>query len=484
MACASACLSGLAARRPLVFFVSCVLLCAALLGAPAALFPHPLLPPPLSLLGVDGESSEALVARLGGVRAASAAAPDEAAVSALAASLRAAAPAPLRGVHLCTVASRWFRSLDVLHESAGVFGARVDVLGAGDASFAGWGAGMGRKTLHLLHYVDALPARALVVLVDAYDVVVMRDPAEVERAYWRALARAARLEGPEDPSGARPARAASILYSAERDCMEDLRAPAHPKAAAALRYPCLNSGGIAGPAGDLARFLRAVDWAVEAGNDQRGAYRLVAAARANASLPLAAVDHWAEVFMTMHTVDWYDDIVLDARARAWRHRAFPGSQPLFFHWPSYFKRMSAGVRALAGDDGARARAGARAALGAGWAAGAAAAALAFAAGRALGAAGARAAKPPAHALAAAARAPCCGAGARAAGAAYQMLSNGGAAAPDAGAAAAAAGVGLAAAAAAAAPGAAAHAGVAAVLPPSLSAYWTKVRRHAARPEMP
>jgi len=220
---------------------------------------------------------------------------------------------------------------------------------------------------------------------------------------------------------ARARRAPEVVYSAEAGCIGDLRAAAHPPGSVPprARFPCLNSGGIAGPARALARFLRADDWRNNLANDQRGAYVLVAAARANASLPLAVTDHGAEMFLTMLDVDFESDVAWDARAGAWRLKTAPGSAPVAWHWPSYFKRLSAGARALAGDAGSRTRGALRTVMVAAWALGAAAAAVAFAAGLAAGAAAARAARPPAGAAAAAAAAAgaaCC-APARAAAAA-------------------------------------------------------------------
>ena len=261
----------------------------------------------------------------------------------------------------------------------------------------GWGDGLGRKTLHVLNFVDSLPPDDLVVLVDAYDVVIMADPRRSVDAFYRGLARGLALE-PADPAVVRDAppprdegaalleglsllrngqrRAPEILFSGEIGCIDDLTGAAHAPGLGRRRFRCLNSGGYAGTASALGRFLRSVDWASELGNDQRGAYRMAAAARVNASLPLAVVDYNTEFFVTMYGVDFESEARWDPRLQRWHLADSPSTGPVAWHWPSYFKRMSAATAVLTGEAGVKTGSALRSVMIAAWVVGAIAAVLA------------------------------------------------------------------------------------------------------------
>jgi hypothetical protein len=397
-----------------VCVLALVLLAAVSLLPYLYAFGHTRLPWPLRLIGRDADA----LAEASALRASRAAllhdvevwAPYEAAVAALAADLAArpefaafaggggGAPA----LHVCTVASRWAPGLDLLRESAAAVGLAVTVLGEGDTELSGWGEGLGRKLFHVGAFARALPPTDFVLLVDAYDVVFMARPHA--GAFLTALARALLLE-PEDPAGggggggsppgepggalarARAALAASpprrlptVLLSAEAQCMEDLRVGAHAPAAAALRFPCLNSGGVLGPAGDVATLLGAVDFREELANDQRAVYRGAALARRDVTLPLPAVDHFADVFLALLGVDTTREVLWDPERRAWLLRGgAPSAAAAVWHWPGFFKRMSFAAGLLSGRRGAGADGEVAAAVSIAWAIAAAAFALGAAA---------------------------------------------------------------------------------------------------------
>lgn len=377
----------------LLFLFTALLLVAVSLLPFLSAFGHTRLPWPLRLIGRDADVA-AGAAMLRASRAALSHgadvwAPYEAAVSALAGDL-AARPefsAFARGgdgsapqLHVCAVASRASPGLDLLRESAASVGLSVTVLGEGDVEFRGWGDGLGRKLFHAAAFARSLPPSDFMLLVDAYDVVFLARPHA--GAYLTALARALLLE-PEDPaagaggasgsppgdaggalSRARAALAASpprrlptVLISAEEQCMEDLREGVHAPFTASghLRFPCLNAGGVLGPAGAVAALLSAVDYREEMENDQRALYREVALARRDAALPLPAVDHFGDVFLSMLGVDLGRELLWDPVARAWRLLgAPPSAAPALWHWPGYFKRTSFAAGLLSGRRGAAA----------------------------------------------------------------------------------------------------------------------------------
>ncbi len=390
-------------------------------------FGHTLLPWPVSLLGADyGASTLARYVRE--YRAAlderhsltPAQAAVESRVAALAAGLAAlpqfSSSAPGGGapaLHICTVASRMEPGLELMLESARTFGLEVRVLGMGDPHLVAWGNGLGRKAVHVAEFVATLPPRDLVMLVDAYDAVFMARPSLA--AYFRGLARALVRE-PSDPSqGAPPPPSAllpastaaaapaplqgrrlpTLLFSAEKYCTGGEVGGPHPHH---LRFPCLNSGGYLGPAEDIAALLRAVDWAQYHSDDQAGFHYVYGRSRARSDLPLVALDHDGEVFLTLLGVDTEGEVGREAAGAGVEagagagvgggggggHWFLKGSPPTahaaVWHYPSYFKRMSIAVGLLTGRLGTGGVALARQAIGVAWGAMGAAFALGCCAG--------------------------------------------------------------------------------------------------------
>ena len=281
-------------------------------------------------------------------------------------------------MHLITVASRWQAGLHLMQSTASLFGFQPKVLGMGDGLLVSWGKGLGRKVHHVTEYLRTLSPGEMVLFVDAYDCVLMGHPEM--GAYYRGLARAI-LREPKDPAeepelgdSNRPPppmvnpdlnapfpesglkrRLPTILLSAESFCMNTPEAekalPMHIRSG--KRFPCINSGGYMGPAGDILALLGAVDWHTYMSDDQAGFYTALALSRSRQDLPLVAVDHDNEMFLTMLGVDYGSEMLLEA-GRGWRLAGTPRtSHPVIWHYPSYFKRMSVAVGLLTGRDGTR-----------------------------------------------------------------------------------------------------------------------------------
>ena len=411
-----------ACLRPTPFMLRVRLACILLLLCALSVLPfclafgHPAMPWPLRLIGADVSASH-LAAHVRAHAAALASARQQSAeqqlfesrVAALAAGLQrlpafggagaAAAPAPR--LHLCTVASRTEPGLDLLRATAELHGLPLTVLGLGDAQIAGWGRGLGRKAIHMATFVAGLPPSDLVLMVDAYDAVLMGRPS-VE-AYFRGLARAL-LREPLDPASAteeqqRAQRAAALaatgsggssgsgsgpepllasrrppalLFSAESECMilkpppgeepegqagqDEARQRAREQelrtsrsAPYAMRYPCLNSGGFMGPAGELHRLLTAVPWERYMENDQVGFYHALARSRARSDLPLLVLDHDNELFLTARYAQELEGAVVAAEGGGWGLPGGPpAAHPAVWHYPSHFKRLSGAVGLLTG----------------------------------------------------------------------------------------------------------------------------------------
>lgn len=366
--------------RAILLLLLLLLLLLGVATAPFYLaFGHTVMPWPLSLVGADapgGHLAQRVRAHAAALASSRRLTPEqrshEASVAALAAGLRAL---PLfaqgRGqLHVCAVASRSEPGLELLQASAAAAGVQVTVLGMGDAALQAWGKGLGRKAVHVSAFVATLPPHDLVLLVDAYDAVFMGPPSL--DAYFRGLARAM-LREPLDPANAPPGAAGaaaaaaalpplgleqllasrrppSILFSAEQECMDVTpeQLPRQRALQAVLRFPCLNSGGMLGPAGELHRLLGAIDWARFMVNDQIGFYHALSRSRARSDLPLVVLDHDTEVFLTMFGVEVERDIV-QAEGGGWMLAgAPPGARPAVWHFPSYYKRMSRAVELLTG----------------------------------------------------------------------------------------------------------------------------------------
>lgn len=295
--------------------------------------------------------------------------------------LGAPSPPPL---HVITVASQWKPGLDLMRSTASLFGLEARVLGMGDTALVAWGQGLGRKVHHVLEFARAQGPEDMVLFVDAYDCVFMGRPSL--EAYHRGLARAIVRE-PKDPSDSGglgvpggglaavnpdPAsplppnllnrRLPTILVSAEPFCMDrlpnDKPNPTSPRAIpshlrAGQRFPCLNSGGYMGPAGDIITWLSATDWEKHMADDQVGFYEALANSRARSDIPLAALDNDGEVFLTMLGVDVGQEMLLE-RGAGWRLKGAPKSaHPVVWHYPSYYKRMSQAVGLVTGHWGTR-----------------------------------------------------------------------------------------------------------------------------------
>jgi hypothetical protein len=187
-------------------------------------------------------------------------------------------------------------------------------------------------------------------------------------------------------------RVPTVLLSAETSCDA-----AHEPAAfdtrltrgAGLHFPCLNSGQFAGPAGDLAAFLGSLPWDSDM-NDQATVYRMLGVARREAVRVLGAVDHEADVFLSMFNVDAERELQLEPRSRRWRHTAAAGAGPVFWHWNGHRKRSAVAVGLLSGERGVDTTPLVRQALQLGAAAGVALLLLGLAAGFAAGREAARA----------------------------------------------------------------------------------------------
>lgn len=324
--------------------------------------------------------------------------------------------APLRRtrtarVHLCTVASRPNAYIEVLKSSARVFGfPEVVVLGVGDTALGpGWGTNFGRKLLHLIDFVKALPEDDLVIFTDAHDVVVMGDAREAIEGYFNGIARAMLREKADPACKAEdvlitdgrcfgkkwmrredrkewqnstffsqprhfspelirslhlspaleklvsggglldsPRRVPTVLVSGETACMEGF--PFDREHIEGLRFPCLNSGQIAGLAGDVGDFLSSLPWDKNM-NDQATVYEMVDVVRKDFHSALVAVDHEADLFLSMWAVDTENEIVFDARTRRWRDKYTAGSGPCFWHWNGWKKSTVFAVNLFTGSRG-------------------------------------------------------------------------------------------------------------------------------------
>ena len=314
-------------------------------------------------------------------------------------------------VHICTVASRPNAYIEVLKSSARVFGFQeVVVLGVGDTQLGpGWGTNFGRKLLHLIDFVKALPEDDFVIFTDAHDVVVMGDVREAVEGFFNGIARAMLREN-ADPActaadalviGGRcfgnrwmrrsdrkewenstfmtdprqfspdlirtlnlspaleklvsgggplnsPRRVPTVLVSGETACMEGY--PFDREHIQGLRFPCLNSGQVAGLAGDIGDFLSSLPWDKNM-NDQATVYEMVDVVRKDFQSALVAVDHEADLFLSMWAVDTENEIVFDARSRRWRDKYASGSGPCFWHWNGWKKSTVFAVNLFTGGRG-------------------------------------------------------------------------------------------------------------------------------------
>jgi hypothetical protein len=314
-------------------------------------------------------------------------------------------------IHICTVASRPNAYIEVLKSSARVFGfTDVVVLGVGDTLLGpGWGTNFGRKLLHLIDFVKSLPEDDLVFFTDAHDVVVMGDAREAVEGYFNGIARAL-LREKADPAcsttdalkpGGRcfgkqwmkrtdrkegqnssfitqqrrfstdlvhslqlspmfeklflegglfdsPRRIPTVLISGETACMEDF--PYDRDLVQGLHFPCLNSGQIAGLAGDIGDFLSSLPWDKNM-NDQATVYEMVDVVRKDFQSTLVVVDHEADLFLSMWGVDTENEIVFDARSRRWRDKYSAGSGACFWHWNGWKKSTVFAVNLFTGSRG-------------------------------------------------------------------------------------------------------------------------------------
>jgi hypothetical protein len=194
-------------------------------------------------------------------------------------------------------------------------------------------------------------------------------------------------------------RVPTVLVAGETNCFlaeEPLAFDARRTRGA--RFPCLNSGQYAGPAGDLARFLASVAWDFHM-NDQLTFYIMFGAVRRDPLAVLAAADHDADVFLSLWGLE-AAELALDVRSRSWRHAGSSGAAPSFWHNNGWIKRTGVTTGLLAGDRGSGTKALVQRALLGGAGAGVALFALGAVAGRRMcSAAGAAAAAAGAAAAA-------------------------------------------------------------------------------------
>ena len=262
-------------------------------------------------------------------------------------------PTPIRGggfgggdgagepaaLHHITVATRAEEGVYRFVRSLAWHGDDVKLLGGGDPRFQAWGKGFGVKVEQFLTFARSVPPDDLILMTDAYDVIMLRGHEGVLAGYARALAR---LEGTPDPAGA--ARRVSLLVSAERLCSPDAaRAAAYPAADRATPFPYLNSGTFIGRAGSLVALLSSDSMDLDT-NDQVFFTGLYLRSLTDASLPRVALDHGNDVFLVLTgpAMRWADEVAYDPAARVWRH-GVTGGTPSVFHAPGWTGFKDIGV---------------------------------------------------------------------------------------------------------------------------------------------
>ena len=274
-----------------------------------------------------------------------------------------------RRLHHVTVATHGEEGLARQVRSASWHGARIKVLGVGDARLLQWGVGFGVKVECFLAYAASVPPEDLLLFTDAYDVVLWGGHGDVAAGYDAALARHAREADPI-PGGTRPPPTFLISTESAPTSWGGVDyGPRYPPAdrAPGVHFPYLNSGAFMGPAKAWLEFLGAARMDMD-NNDQvrgggaevarrrcaaRGAYPtspptpppqaffndLFLASQTNASLPRVALDHANDVFLSLTRAPPARESVAshirwDPVSRRWRH-ASTGGAPAIFHSPGW-----------------------------------------------------------------------------------------------------------------------------------------------------
>jgi procollagen-lysine,2-oxoglutarate 5-dioxygenase len=154
-------------------------------------------------------------------------------------------PAANEKLHVYTVATYPDPALDQLIASCQECGFGIHVLGLSNK----W-QGFGNKWLWTAEYIrlQKLPDDAIVVFLDAYDVLAVAKPTEIINKFLDFKAR--------------------VVFSAERGCHPDAEVShKFPETSSSFKY--LNSGGAIGYAGDLLKVIDEIDFATT-DDDQRG----------------------------------------------------------------------------------------------------------------------------------------------------------------------------------------------------------------------
>ena len=239
--------------------------------------------------------------------------------------------------HLLTVANKEDRGLDLLRLTSSAFGWQVHTLGTTDARIGrkGWGTGFGLKILYQQQYAASLPPGDLLIFVDAFDVLTWGGVEAAVEGYLRACARAVAREDA-------PHRAPAVLFSAERACTVGFVQPHVGE----TEFPCLCSGAFMGAAADVARLLSLMVYN-EDGNDQEDFTAAYLTSRSNASWPLVVLDHEADVFLSMFSVDAVREMTYNPIVGRWRHVDAEGT-PVFAHWNGWIKLLDVSLDQLMG----------------------------------------------------------------------------------------------------------------------------------------